>query len=194
MEISSTLLLECMAGNEDAWQELIRLTSGRLRRIAAANLRERDWIEDMVQETYYKVFRSLHGLRNRERFYPWMVCILVNECRMLERKLRRERRNVGDDNTAMQSLNTESQEGAEDLRQVLTRLLDRLPPTLREILVLREVEGLDYEEISQVLRIPPGTVRSRLSRARAKWIELAQAVMEDTDLLNLFFAGGDSVA
>lgn len=194
MEVPSSLLLGCMAGNDDAWQELIRLTSARLRRIAAANLRESDWIEDALQETYYKVIRNLHRLRNRERFYPWMVRILVNECRMLERKLLRERRNEGDDSRALHELSHGGNQGTDELQQVLTGLLNQLPPALREILVLREVEGMDYEEISQVLKIPPGTVRSRLSRARARWIEQAQAMMEDTDLLNLYLAGGDGVA
>ena len=171
------------------------MTSGRLRRIAAANLRERHWVEDVLQETYYKVFRSLNRLRDRERFYPWMVRILVNECRMLERKLQRERRASTGDGSDLHNLPVREQErGMEELRGVLTGLLDELPSGLREILVLREVEGLDYEEISQVLGIPAGTVRSRLSRARARWVETARAVLEDEELLNMCLTGGDSLA
>jgi len=184
-----------MAGNDDAWQELIRLTSGRLRRIAVLNLKETDWVEDVLQETYYKVFRNLHRLRERERFYPWMVRILVNECRMLERKLQRERKAQVDDALDIEKLpGGDEERGMLELRQVLTGLLEQLPPAQREILVLREVEGMDYEEISQALRIPVGTVRSRLARARARWIEAVQTLMKDEDLLNLYLAGGDSIA
>lgn len=78
--------------------------------------------------------------------------------------------------------------------RALTTLWKRLPSSHREILLLREVKGLDYSEISRFLRIPPATVRSRLSHARAKWLEHVLAAMEHNDSLALCFAGGDGVA
>src|SRR4030042_2483766 len=96
-EIPSTLLLGCLGGDESCWQELIRLTGGHLQRIARVNLRDPILTDDVLQETYFKVFRNLHRLRDREKARSWIVQILVNECRMMNRKTKREDQSQGEE-------------------------------------------------------------------------------------------------
>jgi len=194
LELPSTLLLGCLSGDDACWQELIRLTGGHLQRIARVNLRDPSLVDDVLQEAYFKVFRNLHRLRDRSKAGPWMVQIVVNECRMMNRKLKHEQANESEENPAYTHASSGDCRRREDARRILTRLLRELPETYREVLVLREVEGMDYAEIAAALRIPVGTVRSRLSRARAMWIETAERTMAEAELLNLCLEGGDGVA
>jgi RNA polymerase sigma-70 factor (ECF subfamily) len=194
VEIPSSLLIGCVSGDDTCWQELIRLTGGHFQRIARVNLRDPSLTDDVLQETYFKVFRNLHKLRDRSRAMPWMVQILINECRMMNRKLKREAQNESEESLSYQLASTVDNRGREETREILGRLLRQLPEHYREVLVLREVEGLDYEEIARALRVPVGTVRSRLARGRAAWVELAGKVIEEGGLADLCLEGGDGVA
>lgn len=194
VEIPSNLLLGCLRGDDSCWQELIQLTGGHLQRIARVNLRDPSFAEDVLQETYYKVFRNLHNLRDRSRAMPWIVQILVNECRMLNRKTKKETTNENEESLSYTLAANPSNRGRDETRQVLSGLLRQLPELYREILVLREVEGMDYTEIAAALKVPVGTVRSRLARARAMWVELAEQSVEEGQLLDLYYEGGESVA
>ncbi len=194
VEIPSSLLIGCISGDDTCWQELIRLTGGHFQRIARVNLRDPSLTDDVLQETYFKVFRNLHKLRDRSRAVPWMVQILINECRMMNRKLKREAQNESEESLSYQLASTADGRGREETREILGRLLRRLPEHFREVLALREIEGLDYEEIARALRIPVGTVRSRLARARDAWVELAGKVIEEGGLADLCLEGGDGVA
>lgn len=194
VEIPSSLLIGCVSGDDTCWQELIRLTGGHFQRIARVNLRDPSLAEDVLQETYFKVFRNLHKLRDRSRAMPWMVQILINECRMMNRKLKRETQNESEESLSYQLASTKDDRGSAETREILGKLLRQLPEHYREILVLREIEGLDYEEIASTLRIPIGTVRSRLARARTMWVDLAGEIVEAGGLLDLCLDGGDGVA
>jgi RNA polymerase sigma-70 factor (ECF subfamily) len=194
LEIPSNLLLGCLNGDDASWQELIRLTGGHLQRIARTNLRDPAMAEDVMQETYFKVFRNLHRLRDRSRVMPWMIQILVNECRMLNRKTKHEAGDESEESFSYTLASTKDRRGKAETREILNRLLAKMPELYREVLILREIEDMDYTEIASALKVPVGTVRSRLARARAMWTELAGKVIEDGHLLDLCLEGGDGVA
>lgn len=142
--------------------------------------------EDIAQEAFIKAYRSLPGFRGESKFSVWLYRIVSNLCLdFLRRKTRRQ----------TLSLTVEDEEGEESQldipdeslspermldrklsRESLSRGLDSLPPEQREILLLREIQGLSYEEIARALDLEAGTVKSRIFRARKR---LAAFLLEE---------------
>jgi len=146
---------------------LIERHRNRLVRVASNILRDANEAEDVAQEAFLKAFRELDRLRDDQAFsgYVYRICV-----RLCMDRLRSRRAEPAEFESA-----TADQGEAIENRVVIERLLDRLPYDLRVTLVLREVEQLSYDEIAEVLRVPVGTVRSRLHAAREKfralWLE-----------------------
>jgi RNA polymerase sigma-70 factor (ECF subfamily) len=128
--------------------------------------------EDVAQEAFLQALRSLAQLRDPSAFYPWVRRLAT---RLALRALRHRPETSGD---------ADPQAGSTDpARQAETRLavqlvLGQLPPELRAVLVLREMEQLDYQEIADALGVPLGTVRSRLHAARERFRETWTAMEE----------------
>ena len=136
-------------------------------RLAAHVLRHEADAEDVAQEAFVQAFRHLGALRgDGAAFAPWLRRIVVRRCLEHLRRPARLREVPADETRDW----TESGSAARtDTRLLVEALLDKLTPPLRAALVLRECEGMDYEEIADVLRVPVGTVRSRLHAARAQF-------------------------
>ncbi len=149
-------------------------------RLAAHVLRRPNEAEDVAQEAFIRAFRSLHHYRGEGRFYTWLYHIVVRVCLDRKRLARWEAEISLDDSGSNADAIELPADGAEK-RILVEMLLDRLSPPMRAMLVLRELEGLEYEEIAQVLEIPVGRVRWRLHEARAQFRELWQEVMQETD-------------
>lgn len=165
-------------GDDAAYRWLLDRYRERAVRLAAHVLRRPDEAEDVAQEAFIRAFRSLSGFRGSGRFYTWLYHIVVRVCQDRMR-LFRWRAEVALDSPEMESGASESDHL--DTGVLVAALLDRLSPPIRAALVLREMEGLEYEEIAAVLRIPVGTVRSRLSTARFRFREMWLAAMEETN-------------
>lgn len=170
------LVAEALAGDRASFEALVRQYQARVVNYAMAVVRDRGEAEDVAQETFIRAFRSLRRFRGDSSFKTWLYTIATNTARTaLERRGRRER--VGD-----RSLDDETRsQGAADVpsgrpdaeavlvtRDAIDRALAELPDTLREAVVLRDVEGLDYKEIAEVIGVPIGTVESRIFRARQR--------------------------
>lgn len=136
-------------------------------------LRDEQGAQDVVQEAYLRAFRFFDGLRGDDA-RPWLLGIVRNACFTWLAEHGRghvefdEERDSGEIDAAWQ-------QNADGPERLLERKLERaqvnaaiatLPPLFREVLILRELEGLSYEEMAQIIGTPPGTVMSRLSRAR----------------------------
>src|SRR5262249_21635488 len=162
-----TLVRRCQQRNEDAFRELMRRHRGRAVYLASQILRDRTEAEDIVQEAFLKVFRSIDRFRGDATSYSWLYRIVVNLCL--------DRTRLASSRTTL-LLDEERDEvagdGAWETRLQVEALLERLGDELRVTLVLREVAGLSYEEIAHKLNIPVGTVRSRLSGARDQFRRL----------------------
>jgi RNA polymerase sigma-70 factor (ECF subfamily) len=143
--------------------------------LAAHVLGAPDEAEDVAQEAFVLAFRNLSSFRGQGRFYTWLYAIIVRACLERKRSARRRYETLSDPmvDIAAQPANT-------DERLLVESLMERLTPTVRAALVLRELEGLPYEEIAEVLRVPVGTVRSRINAARAQFRTLWLAVQEET--------------
>lgn len=131
-------------------------------RVAASMLRSYHDRQDAVQECIWKAWRNLRFLRDDAAFRPWLMRILVNECKNIVRKSRRE--------TPVEQLPDQPEkENAYDLRmrdESLHQALMRLPEKIRLTMVLFYLNGLSMRETASVLRVPTGTVKSRLNQGR----------------------------
>jgi len=173
------LIREAQKGSHRAFEELVRRYSERAYRAAFRVVRDPQIAEDVLQEALLKAYRSLRSFENRSSFYTWLYRITVNLA--LDRQ-RREKRG------AMLEWNDEVARDVEprgafavpadpevasqrvQLRELVAEGIQGLPDGQREVLLLREVEGLSYEEIAQSMEISKGTVMSRLHYARKKLI------------------------
>lgn len=187
VQIPSEVILACIERDDRAWRELIRLTSAPLFNLARRYLNNSDLAEDALQEAYIKVYRNLGTLRDAGRAYSWICSIVVNECRQLYNK---NKKHMGTDLEDVEfMLGTEGEAKTEmnerELNELVGAALEKMPVKLREILVLREFQGLDYEEIAKTAKLPVGTVRSRLARARDKWLEICNEMLGGQDLSEL---------
>ncbi len=128
--------------------------------------------EDIVQEAFLKSFQKLDTLREKNQFYPWLKRIAINMALLTFEKNKRMVDVTTDDDSYdfFDNISTkespESEILNEELKKYVRKYVDSLPDKLRVVIILREVEDLSYEEISKILKIPVGTVRSRLFNAR----------------------------
>jgi RNA polymerase sigma-70 factor (ECF subfamily) len=157
----------CRVGDTRALECLIAKHRNRLIRTASNLLRDRHEGEDVAQESFLKAFREIGKLRDDRAFSGYLYRICVRLC--MDR-LRLKRAELVQFDSAQPH-----QGGVVENRVVIEKLLDQLAPELRTTLVLREMEQLSYEEVAEIMRVPVGTVRSRLHTARERfrklWIE-----------------------
>jgi RNA polymerase sigma-70 factor (ECF subfamily) len=157
----------CRAGDQSSVGCLIAKHRNRLIRTATNLLRDRHEAEDVAQESFLKAFREITKLRDDRAFSGYLYRICVRLC--MDR-LRLKRAELVEFDSAQPH-----QGGAVENRVVIEKLLSQLAPELRTTLVLREMEQLSYEEVAEIMRVPVGTVRSRLHTARERfrklWIE-----------------------
>ena len=168
-------IARAIAGEEAAHRWLLERYRQRAVRLAAHVLRRSDEAEDVAQEAFIRAFRSLRNYRGDGRFYTWLYHIVVRTCIDRQRLARWNRETPLEQKTELATIEDDAQ-----TRLLVEALLDRLSPTVRAALVLFEIEGLEYQEIAEVLDIPVGTVRSRLNSARAQFRAMYSAAMKET--------------
>ncbi|HZT42913.1 MAG TPA: RNA polymerase sigma factor [Chthonomonadaceae bacterium] len=173
-------IARAQAGDAAAIDRLITRYRQQVVRLAAHILRRPEEAEDVAQEAFVRAFRNLRSFRGECRFYTWLYAIVVRIC------LDRRRLARWDAETPVETLLEPIEEQSPPVEGIETRLLvetllDRLSPPMRAMLVLRELEGLEYEEIARVLAIPVGRVRWRLHAARAQFRALWQSVMQEIE-------------
>ena len=172
-ESDPELVQKIRRGDEAAFSELVRRHADSLLGMAFSLVGIRADAEDLVQETFMVALRRIQTFEGRSAFGTWLRGILVFKAAKLRRS-RKVRASVPihdhdgspDARRADESLSTRSASAAVDSRVDVTAMLDTLSDEHREIVVLRELQQFSYEEISKMLKIPIGTVESRLYRAR----------------------------
>lgn len=174
--------LACLAagGDGDAFAALVRRHAPRVRALCAAALHDSEEAEDAAQETFLKAHRALSRFAGEASFGTWLHRIAVNHCLDLLRAAGRRRSESLDalldaDSSALGRAPSESSsaQGLED-RDTVGRLLARLNPDQRLALILREAEGMSYEDIAQAMSCSLDSVKARLKRARAELIKMAR--------------------
>jgi RNA polymerase sigma-70 factor (ECF subfamily) len=175
------LVERCLSGEEAAWEELVRVHTRRVYSICYRFTGSDHEAQDLTQEVFLRVFRSLKSFRSGEgSFGVWLARLSRNLLIDHYRRTKLERATDSieeqlpmlEERTAMSS-RTEGLVAGREASELLQEALQKLSPELRETVILRDLEELEYREIAQVLNVPEGTVKSRLNRGRA---ELARVV------------------
>jgi len=171
------LVQAAKSGDVSAFEELVRRYDRNVFRIAQHITQNREDAEDVVQDAFLKAYSNLAQFQGQSKFYTWLVRIAVNEALMKLRRRRPERTVSLDEEVktdedsvprevADWSPNPEQQYSQAELREILSKTIQGLPPGFRTVFVLRDVEGLSTEETAEALDLSIPAVKSRLLRAR----------------------------
>jgi RNA polymerase sigma-70 factor, ECF subfamily len=175
------LVREAQGGSEPAFEELIRRHQHRVFALVGGILRRREDVEDVAQQIFLKAFISLKRFDQRSAFSTWLYKISVNECwdylrkkkvrpLVYESDLSEEQVSRLDGIVSHDRPPAGPSERAE-ARELLDRLLEKLPDQDRQLLLLKEVEGFSVEELADILELNVNTVKVRLFRARGRVME-----------------------
>jgi RNA polymerase sigma-70 factor (ECF subfamily) len=176
-ECDQLLVERVRTGDKKAFDLLVAKYQRRLMRLVSRIVHDPAEAEDVVQETFIKAYRALRHFRGDSAFYTWLYRIGINTAKnFLVTQGRRtptstetdaEQAEVFDDGEHLRDINTpESVLASKQIARTVNAAMDALPFDLRTAIALREIEGLSYEEISEIMACPIGTVRSRIFRAR----------------------------
>lgn len=175
------LIQRALAGEQKAYELLVVKYQKRIERLVARMVRDADAVPDIVQDTFINAYRALHQFRGDARFSTWLHRIAVNTAyKALQAKKRDPLIAFSDlfaeDDEAQETFSPQAEPISEEtpeavvaarqLAQAVSEAMQALPPESCQALELREMEGLSYEDIAQLMGTPVGTVRSRIFRAR----------------------------
>jgi RNA polymerase sigma-70 factor, ECF subfamily len=195
-EAERAALAQARKGDPEAFAMLVECYSPRLFNVCFTYLANRQDAEDCVQETLIKAYRGLADYSGRSTFYTWVYRIAINTCLDYRRKNKRnpslslDEAIETDDSQVFQQvpdrrpLPDELAETAE-LTRLIRQEIANLPDYLKDIIILRDLEGLSYQELSDILHLSEGTVKSRLSRARRQLMELIRKREQSASLSRL---------
>jgi RNA polymerase sigma-70 factor, ECF subfamily len=176
LSVENQLVERCLGGEESAWEDLVRVHTRRVYAICYRFTGSDHEAQDLTQEVFLRVFRSLKSFRAGEgSFTVWLSRLSRNLLIDHYRRTKLERATDSieeqlpmlEERTAMSS-RTEGLVAGREASELLQGALQKLSPELRETVILRDLEELEYREIAQVLNVPEGTVKSRLNRGRAE--------------------------
>ena len=173
------LIERCLHGDQDAWNTIVHLYWRKVFNIAYKFVGRHDEAEDLTQDIFLKLFRSLSTFDRRANFSTWLISVSRNLCIDHYRSVRREREAVNHDvdaSTLARPAGADSPHSIMERRDrvsLLREALDKLAPSLRTAVMLRDIQELSYQEIAERLHVPEGTVKSRINRGRS---ELARQI------------------
>lgn len=191
-----------LRGDANAFEHLVHAYEKTVYNLALRTLGNREDAEDVTQEAFLKAYRSLDSFRGDSKFSVWLYRIVSNLCLDLLRSRQRkptQSLTVEDDDGEIGELEISDEHFSPEklldrklTRESVQRGLAALPDDARQILLLRELQGMSYEEIGQALGLEPGTVKSRIFRARKR---LCAFLLQDGNLpdslASKYSGGGD---
>src|SRR5688500_1963074 len=169
-----TLIQRCLQGDQRAWDLIVRQYWRKVFNVAYKFVGKHDEAEDLTQDIFLKIFRSLDSFDRRANFQTWLISVSRNLCIDHYRSVRKERETINrdvDPADLAPAAPTRSPHAELELRdrvQLLRVALDLLAPTLRTAVMLRDIQELSYQEIADRLGLPEGTVKSRINRGRTE--------------------------
>ena len=173
------LIRRCLGGDQLAWEAIVRQYRRKVFNVAYKFVGKHDEAEDLTQDIFLKIFKSLETFDRRANFQTWVISVSRNLCIDHYRSVRKERETIDRDvDTAELSAAAPGQSQIAALEQrdrveLLREALASLPKTLRTAVLMRDLQELSYHEIARELRLPEGTVKSRINRGRS---ELARQI------------------
>jgi RNA polymerase sigma-70 factor, ECF subfamily len=182
-EAIEALIRRCLRGDEAAWETIVRHYWRKVFNVAYKFVGKHDEAEDLTQEIFLKIFKSLDTFDRRANFQTWLISVSRNLCIDHYRSVRKERETIDRDVDASELTPVSKEIGAialleqQDRVALLRQALAELPDALKTAVLMRDIQELSYQEIARKLRLPEGTVKSRINRGRT---ELARQVMKLT--------------
>ena len=181
-DVSDVLLVErAVAGDQKAFEMLVIKYQRRIERLVSRMVRDHELVQDIAQETFIRAYRALPQFRGESAFYTWLYRIAVNTAKKALVDLKRDPvinesalLSSGDEDDETSRVEREPSDDAtpeallasKEIAETVNAAIEALSEDLRQAITLREIEGLSYEEISELMNCPIGTVRSRIFRAR----------------------------
>src|SRR4051795_398730 len=176
---TEALIQRCLRGDQQAWEQIVRLHWRKVFNVAYKFVGKHDQAEDLTQDIFLKIFKSLDTFDRRANFQTWLISISRNLCIDHYRSVRKERQTIDRDVDANELSPAAAEPGPiaaleqRDRIMLLRDALASLPDTLRTAVVMRDIQELSYQEIATRLHLPEGTVKSRINRGRT---ELARQI------------------
>lgn len=169
----SELVRAAKAGEVRAFDKLVLLYQTKIYNLALNYVKQEEEAKDLAQDIFVTVYKSIATLKDDSKFSSWLFQVALNHCRNRYKKLQRRgffsSQSIDDPDSYIQ-LATEDNPGSNaerrDLQKIVRQAIAAMPEAEKEIILLRDIQELSYEEISTVLKIPLGTVKSKLNRAR----------------------------
>ena len=182
-----TLIERCLEGDQFAWEQIVRQHWRKVFNVAYKFVGSHEQAEDLAQDIFLKIFRSLDTFDRRANFQTWLISVSRNLCIDHYRSVRKERqtidRDVTSDELSPVSATVSPLAALEnrDLAALLRQALSALPPSLRTAVLLRDIQELSYQEIAERLGLPEGTVKSRINRGRKELARQIVRLREEAD-------------
>ena len=184
MDLQQALIKKAARGDSAAFEQLLSAHEKMMYAIALRMTRNAEDAKDCLQDAMLRIYKALPLFRGDSAFSTWVYRVVTNTCLDSHRR-KRVRKTESLDALSEAGWNTpDTDQGPEaaaensNLRNVLSASLNQLPFEIRSAVVLRDVQGFSYEEISDILQINIGTVKSRISRGREKLREMLAPYME----------------
>ena len=180
-DVDAQLVERAKGGDPKAFEMLVVKYQRRIERLIARMVRDVDLVQDIAQESFIRAYRALPQFRGDSAFYTWLYRIAVNTAKKALVDLKRDplvtesaRAGMNDDDDETSRPERELSDGetpdavlaSKEIAQTVNAAIEALSDDLRQAITLREIEGLSYEEIAELMNCPIGTVRSRIFRAR----------------------------
>lgn len=190
-DVDAELVARVQRGDKQAFDLLVLKYQRKIMRLLSRMIRDPGEIEDVAQEAFIKAYRALPQFRGESAFYTWLYRIAINTARnWLAQNNRRpstpsaqenedgETFNATDNLT--DSSNPESEMASRQIAETVNKAMNDLPEDLRNAIVMREIDGMSYEDIAESMSCPIGTVRSRIFRAREAIATKLRPLLGDT--------------
>jgi len=188
--VDQQLVLRVQKGDKTAFDLLVRKYQHRIAKLVSRYVSDRAEVEDVTQEAFIRAFRAIKGFRGESAFYTWLYRIAVNTAKNYLVAQGRRPSTVDVENEEGEAVEIgesvrdastpERQLLADEIGRTVERVMNGMPEELRTALTLREIDGLSYEEIAEIMDCPIGTVRSRIFRAREAIEQELQPLLESS--------------
>ena len=188
-QATDEIIERCLNGDQAAWESIVRLYRRKVFNVAYKFVGSHDQAEDLTQDVFPKLFKSLDTFDRRANFQTWLISVSRNLCIDHYRAVRKERETINrdvdpaDHQPISPDIRADTRLEHRDRVTLLRRALEKLAPTLRTAVMLRDIQELTYQEIATKLRLPEGTVKSRINRGRTELARQIQKLREQQDAI-----------
>jgi len=190
-DVDAELVARVQRGDKQAFDLLVLKYQRKIMRLLSRMIRDQSEIEDVAQESFIKAYRALPQFRGESAFYTWLYRIAINTARnWLAQNNRRPSSPSAQENedgetfdatdNLTDSSNPESEMASRQIADTVNKAINDLPEELRNAIVMREIDGMSYEDIAESMNCPIGTVRSRIFRAREAIATRLRPLLGDT--------------